>query len=40
VKLQGERCLPAPLRAAGLLDAEEAWLLESFLVERRGATVP
>jgi len=42
VKPQGASAafLPRALRAAGVLDAEEAWLLESYLVERGEATLP
>jgi len=32
--------LPCALKAAGVLDSEEAWLLESYLIERGEATVP
>jgi len=41
IKLQGASAafLPRALRAAGVLDAEGAWL-EAYLVERSEATVP
>jgi len=42
IKLSGASVafLPRALRAAGVLDAEEAWLLEAYLIERGEATVP
>jgi len=40
LKGAGAALLARALRAAGIVGAEEAWLLESFLVERGEATLP